>query len=71
VTALVELSAALDVRVTGVQRRWIHVNGRHQQHANGWALTVPDAPIPGDTWCSSDGRLTYPCGRRDCGGPMS
>lgn len=29
VTALAELSAALGVTVTGVQRRWIHVNGRH------------------------------------------
>ena len=42
-TALAELSEALGVRVTGVRRATVHIDGRWQQHPNAWRPALPDA----------------------------
>jgi hypothetical protein len=44
VTALAELSEALGVRVTGVRRATVHIDGRWQQH-----------PTPGGRRCPTHG----------------
>ncbi len=62
-TALAELSEALGVRVTGVRRATVHIDGRWQQHPNAWRPALPDARfgLEDPEW-TGDGRPWSPGG---------
>ncbi|MDP9358462.1 MAG: hypothetical protein M3R02_24880 [Chloroflexota bacterium] len=55
-TPLAELSSVLGVRVAGVRRLTLHIDGRHQADPNSWVLALPDARYgvdptsPGGMW---------------------